>query len=66
MLIGTIGESMMGEEEVWTLDKTSVIFYVRLSRMFSVESVMEAEQNLDPCLIKEQGTQDCALIPCQT
>jgi hypothetical protein len=66
MLIGTIGESVMGEEEVWTLDKTSVIFDVRLSRMFSVESAIEAEQNLDPCLIKKQGTQDHALIPCQT
>ena len=56
MLIGTIGESVMGEEEVWTLDKTSVIFYVRLSRTVSVESAMEAEQSLDPCLIKTQGT----------
>jgi hypothetical protein len=56
MLIGTIGESVMGEEEVWTLNKTSVIFDVRLSRMFSVELAMKAEQNLDPCLIKKQGT----------
>ena len=53
MLTGTIRESVMGEEEVWTLDKTSIIFYVRLSRMFSVESAMKDEKNLDPYLIKK-------------
>ena len=54
--IGTIGESMMEEGEVWTLDKASVIFDVRLSRMLSVESTMRVEQKLDPCLkITEKG-----------
>jgi hypothetical protein len=63
MLLGTIGESL---GEVWTLVKTSVIFYVRLPRIVSVESAMEAKQKekkLDPCLIKKQETQDPALIP---
>ena len=53
MLIATIGESMIGDEEVWALVKTSVIFDVRLSRIVSVESAMDAKQNLDPCLIKK-------------
>ena len=44
MLSGTIGELVMGAEEVWTLDKTSIIFDVKLSRMVSVELTMEAEQ----------------------
>ncbi len=64
MLIGTIGESVMGEGKVWTLVKTFVIFDVRLSRTVAVELAMGAEQNLDPCLIRKQGTQDHALIPC--
>ena len=38
----------MGEGEVWTLDKTSVIFDVKLSRMISVESDMETKQKTRP------------------
>ena len=56
----------MGEGEAWTFDKTSVIFDVKLSRMFYVESAMETKQKVDLCLISKQGAQDLALIPCQT
>ena len=44
MLSGTIGELVIRAEEVWTLDKTSIIFDVKLSRMVLVELAMEAEQ----------------------
>ncbi|KAF8397049.1 hypothetical protein HHK36_018687 [Tetracentron sinense] len=55
MLIGTVGELVMGNgEEVWALVKTSVIFVVRLSRMNSVEMVGGSVNSVESAMDSEQ------------